>query len=91
MDVTGTLVEFHLSSEGERALQEYVPGARFSAYALDVDPFGIWILTERGAEARGEKEWPTLLVKWDHIQMLRAVYAPPETEVRSLIGFRPRS
>lgn len=82
MDTSGALVELHLTPQGERALRQYVSGARFSAYVLDHDPVGIWIVSEAEAGTEGEGEWPSLLVsllvKWDYIETLRIMSRPPE-------------
>jgi len=83
MDIRGALVELHLTPQGERALQEYVSGARFSAYVRDQDAVGILIASEARPPAEEELEWPwppwpSLLVKWDYIETLRIMYSPPE-------------
>jgi len=82
MDTSRALVELHLTPQGERALEQYVSGARFTAVALDHDPVGIWILSEAPAGTGDEAGRPSLLwqllVKWDYIETLRIMYRPPE-------------
>jgi hypothetical protein len=80
-----------MSPDGEKALSGLVPASPFSAYVVSSDIVGLWILTEASVRQESQGPWPSLFVKWQLIDALRAVYASGAVEERRGIGFHSQS
>ncbi|MGH9405896.1 MAG: hypothetical protein ACRD3D_08695 [Terriglobia bacterium] len=91
MNIAGTSVQFRLTPGGERALRDQVPGGSFTAFGLDTDFAGVWILPDPADDDGNDTSWPSLFIRWDFVETLRAVFIPSKGVERAPIGFRPQS
>ena len=88
MAPSGIPAVFHLSPEGERALELWI-GKRssFPAFMRSYDTVGAWILPPGSLGEREVSAEPVMLLKWDYVATVTFETSPEQPSARVPIGF----
>jgi len=88
VDVSGKVVLFRLTHEGQSALQGLVPdGGAFRTLVFDTDTVGTWILMDWVMEGGVEERVPIMVLKWDYVATAEFEYRSEESAPQERIGF----
>ena len=88
MDVSGKVVLFRLTDEGQNALRGLVPGGdSIRTLVLGTDSVGAWILMDWVMKQDSEEKVPMMVLKWDYIATAEFEYSPEEPVPQKNMGF----
>lgn len=88
MDVSGKVVLFRLTDEGQNALRGLVPsGDSIRTLVLGTDSVGVWILMDWVMRQGKEEKVPMMVLKWDYIATAEFEYRPEEPVPKKTIGY----
>jgi hypothetical protein len=88
MAPSGIPAVFHLSPEGEQALELWIGKRRsFSAFMRSYDPVGAWILPPGSLNEGEGSGQPVMLLKWTYITTVTFEMFAEQPLARAPIGF----